>query len=87
MSHSALYKKVKTISGKTINEFIRYIKLRTAAQLFIHSEHNVNQVAFQSGFSDIKYFREQFHKLFGLRPSEYLKKYRKPFAKGYKLNS
>lgn len=86
MSHSALYKKVKTISGKTINEFIRYIKLRTAAQLFINSEHNVNQVAFQSGFSDIKYFREQFHKLFGLRPSEYLKKYRKPFAKGYKLN-
>ncbi|SHE43379.1 hybrid sensor histidine kinase/response regulator transcription factor [Pedobacter caeni] len=85
MSHSALYKKVKTISGKTINEFIRYIKLRRAAQLFINSEHNVNQVAFQSGFSDIKYFREQFHKLFGLRPSEYLKKYRKPFAKGYKL--
>lgn len=85
MSHSALYKKVKTISGKTINEFIRYIKLRKAAQLFINSEHNVNQVAFQSGFSDIKYFREQFHKLFGLRPSEYLKKYRKPFAKGYKL--
>lgn len=85
MSHSALYKKVKTISGKTINEFIRYIKLRSAAQLFIHSEHNVNQVAFQSGFSDIKYFREQFQKLFGLRPSEYIKKYRKPFAKGYKL--
>lgn len=86
MSHSALYKKVKTISGKSINEFLRYIRLRKAAQLFIHSEHNVNEVAFQSGFNDIKYFREQFHKLFGLRPSEYIKKYRKPFNKGYKLD-
>ncbi|SDL55296.1 Signal transduction histidine kinase [Pedobacter sp. ok626] len=86
MSHSALYKKVKTISGKSINEFIRYIRLRKAAQLFINSAHNVNEVAFQSGFSDIKYFREQFYKLFELRPSEYIKKYRKNFNKGYKLD-
>lgn len=86
MSHSALYKKVKTISGKTINEFIRYIRLRKAAQLFINSEHNVNEVAFQSGFNDIKYFREQFFKLFELKPSEYIKKYRNSFSKGYKLD-
>jgi len=86
MSHSALYKKVKAISGKTINEFIRYIKLRNAAQLFINTEHNVNEVALESGFTDIKYFREQFQKLFGLRPSEYIKKYRKSFGKGYKLS-
>jgi len=86
MSHSALYKKVKAISGKTINEFIRYIKLRKAAQLFINSDHNVNQVAFESGFTDIKYFREQFQKLFGMRPSEYTKKYRRSFGKNYKLD-
>lgn len=87
MSHSALYKKVKTISGKSVNEFIRYIRLRKAAQLFINSADNVNEVAFQAGFSDIKYFREQFFKLFGLRPSEYLKKYRKHFNKGFKLDN
>jgi len=87
MSHSALYKKVKTISGKSINEFIRYIRLRKAAQLFINSSDNVNEVAFQAGFSDIKYFREQFQKIFGLLPSEYLKKYRKNFNKGFKLDN
>lgn len=41
---------------------------------------------FQSDFNDIKYFREQFSKLFGMKPSEYIKKYRKPFNKSYKLN-
>jgi len=86
MSHSALYKKVKSISGRSINEFIRFIRLRKAAGLFINTDCNVNECAFQSGFNDIKYFREQFSKLFGMKPSEYIKKYRKPFNKSYKLN-
>ncbi|MFD2160806.1 two-component regulator propeller domain-containing protein [Paradesertivirga mongoliensis] len=86
ISHSALYKKVKSISGKSINEFIRFIRLRKAAELFINSDCNVNEGAFQSGFNDIKYFREQFSKLFGMKPSEYIKSYRKPFSQSYKLN-
>lgn len=85
ISHSALYKKVKSISGKSINEFIRFIRLRKAAELFINSDCNVNEGAFQSGFNDIKYFREQFSKLFGMKPSEYIKKYRKQFNKSYKI--
>ncbi len=86
MSHSALYKKVKSISGRSVNEFIRFIRLRKAAGLFISSDCNVNEGAFRAGFNDIKYFREQFSKLFGLKPSEYIKKYRKSFNKSYKLN-
>lgn len=86
LSHSALYKKVKSISGKTVNEFIRYIRLRNAAKLMVNTECNVNEAAYASGFSDIKYFREQFTKLFELKPSEYIKKYRKPFSKNHKLN-
>jgi signal transduction histidine kinase/ligand-binding sensor domain-containing protein/DNA-binding response OmpR family regulator len=86
ISHSTLYKKVKSISGKSVNEFIRFIRLRKAAELFINTDCNVNEGAFEAGFNDIKYFREQFNKLFEMRPSEYIKKYRKTFNKGYKLN-
>lgn len=86
MSHSALYKKVKSISGRSVNEFIRFIRLRKAAGLFINSNCNVNEGAFQAGFNDIKYFREQFSKLFGMKPSEYIKKYRNSFNRSYKLN-
>lgn len=79
MSHSSLYKKVKSISGQTINAFIRSIRLRKAAVLMLRENYTVNQAAFQVGIGDIKYFREQFFKLFGMNPSEYVKKYRHSF--------
>jgi signal transduction histidine kinase/ligand-binding sensor domain-containing protein/DNA-binding NarL/FixJ family response regulator len=79
MSHSSLYKKVKSISGQTINAFIRSIRLRKAAVLMLKENYTVNQAAFQVGIGDIKYFREQFFKLFGMNPSEYVKKYRHSF--------
>ncbi|WP_431294456.1 hybrid sensor histidine kinase/response regulator transcription factor [Pedobacter sp. P26] len=75
-SPSVLYRKIKAISGKTTIEFIRYIRLRKAAQLLIDSEYNISQTAIHCGFTDIKYFREQFTKLFGMRPSDYVKKYK-----------
>ncbi|HEX6426271.1 MAG TPA: two-component regulator propeller domain-containing protein, partial [Niastella sp.] len=86
ISHSNLYKKVKSISGQTVNAFIRFIRLRKAAELLIHTNVNVNEAASRVGFTSPKYFREQFAKLFGLNPSEYIKKYRKPFGKSYHLN-
>lgn len=86
MSHSNLYKKVKSISGQSVNGFIRFIRLRKAAELFINTPCNVNEAAFQVGMADIKYFREQFNKLFGMNPSEYIKKYRKPFQKNFQMN-
>ena len=77
MSHSNLYKRVKAVSGQSINSFIRFIRLRKAAELLINTSTNVNEVAFQVGINDIKYFRQQFFKLFQLNPSDYIKKYRK----------
>lgn len=79
MSRSALYNKVKHISGQSLNAFIRSIRLRRAATLMITEGMNVNQAAFEVGIGDVRYFREQFVKLFGMTPSEYIKKYRQTF--------
>lgn len=79
MSHSSLYKKVKSISGQTINAFIRSIRLRKAAMLMLREDYTINQAAFQVGIGDVKYFREQFVKLFGMNPSEYVKRYKRSF--------
>lgn len=86
MSHSNVYRKVKSISGQSVNSFIRFIRLRKAAELFINTDANVNEVAFSVGFSDSRYFRTQFHKLFGINPSEYLKKYRKSLGKNFTVS-
>lgn len=81
MSPSSLYNRIKSVSGLTPNVFIRYIRLRKAAKILISTHQTISQVSYEVGFKDIKYFREQFTKLFGLTPSDYLKKYRKAFQK------
>lgn len=79
MSHSNLYKKIKAISGGSANEFIRYIRLRKAAELMLNSDFTVAEAAYKVGINNAKYFREQFSKLFGINPSEYIKKHRSQF--------
>ncbi len=86
MSHSSLYKKVKSVSGQSVNGFIRFIRLRRVAELLISTEKNVNEAAMEAGFNDLKYFREHFHKLFGMAPSEYIKKFRPAFSKNLHVN-
>lgn len=85
-SYSSVYKRIRIISGQSLQSFVRFVRLRKAAELFINSTDNVNQVAFSVGIYDAKFFREQFHKLFGLKPSEYIKKYRKPFQDRYSID-
>ncbi|HJT74351.1 MAG TPA: ATP-binding protein, partial [Chitinophaga sp.] len=85
MSHSNLYKKVKSISGHSVNAFIRFIRLRRAAVLLLSTDCNINEAAFGVGISDMKYFREQFSKLFGMTPSAYMKKYRGSFNKDFNV--
>lgn len=87
MSYSSLLKKIKGITGQSVNGFIRFVRLRKAAELLIHTNCNVNEAAMQVGINDIKYFRAQFHKLFGANPSDFIKKHRKAFQKSYHLNN
>ena len=79
MSHSNVYRKIKSISGQSANGFIRFIRLRKAAELFLTTDSTVAEAAYKVGFNDLKYFREQFSKLFGLNPSDYIKKFRNSF--------
>ncbi|MFA6086779.1 two-component regulator propeller domain-containing protein [Mucilaginibacter sp.] len=85
MSRSNLFRKVKSLSGHSINSFIRYIRLRKAAELLIQSDMNINEVALETGFNNIKYFRTQFFKLFGANPSDFLRQKRPVFKKRFNV--
>lgn len=73
MSHSTLYRKLKALTGLSIHEFIRSIRLKRAAQLLESGSITVSEAAYQTGFSEMKYFRLYFKNQFGCLPSEYLK--------------
>ncbi len=85
MSYPTLFKRIKLITGQSVNNFIRFVRLRKAAELLIHTNCNVNEAAFQAGFNDIKYFREHFNKQFGVNPSDFIKKHRATFQISYRM--
>jgi signal transduction histidine kinase/ligand-binding sensor domain-containing protein/DNA-binding response OmpR family regulator len=71
MSRTLLYKKLKSLTGQSPNEFIRTMRLKRAAQLLEQNELTIAEVTYEVGFNDLAYFRECFKKLFGVTPSEY----------------
>lgn len=75
MSRVYFYKKLLALTDKSPSEFIRFIRLKRAADLLEKSQMFVNEVAFQVGFNDPKYFRKYFKEEFGLTPNEYKKKF------------
>ena len=75
MSRVYFYKKILALTDKTPSEFIRFIRLKRAADLLEKSQLFVNEVAFQVGFNDPKYFRKYFKDEFGQSPNEYKKKF------------
>jgi signal transduction histidine kinase/ligand-binding sensor domain-containing protein/DNA-binding response OmpR family regulator len=75
MSRVYFYKKILSLTDKTPSEFIRFIRLKRAAEFLEKSQLFVNEVAFQVGFNDPKYFRKYFKAEFGVSPNEYKKKF------------
>jgi DNA-binding response OmpR family regulator len=73
MSRSGLYKTLKRITGLSTTEFIRIVKLNEALVLFRQNKFTIEQVTYMVGFSDPKYFRNCFRKIYGKTPSEYIR--------------
>lgn len=73
MSTLHLNKKLKVLVGITANSFTRSIRLKRASQLLQKGQYSVNEVMYEVGFIDAKYFRSCFKKEFGTTPSEHQK--------------
>ena len=72
-SGRSLYRLGRTlhsINGKTVNQFIREVRLRKALEILRDDEYTVTEVANRVGFSSPAYFNHCFHKFFGFPPGE-----------------
>ena len=70
LSRSQLYRKIKTLTGQTVNEFIRKIRLERAKQILDSGNANISEACFSVGFSSPSYFSKCFKAHFGVLPSE-----------------
>ncbi len=71
MSHSALYKKLKQMTGMSLIEFVNDYKIFKAVKCFKEGQSNVERVAEQCGFGDVKNFRTLFKRKMGVTPKQY----------------
>jgi signal transduction histidine kinase/ligand-binding sensor domain-containing protein/DNA-binding response OmpR family regulator len=72
MSNMQLYRKLKSLTNLSGNEFIKSIRLKKAVQLLETESFTIAEVSYKVGFNDPSYFSRMFKKEFGKAPSEYL---------------
>ena len=73
MNQNTFYKKFKSLTGLTLVEFVRDMRLQRAKQLFDIGGSNVSEVAYEVGFNNPKYFSTCFKEKYHVSPSEYVK--------------
>ncbi len=69
-SRPQLYRKLQALTGQTVHDFIRTVRLKRAAQLLESGQLPVAEVAYRVGFNDPQYFSRCFKKQFGKPPSK-----------------
>lgn len=75
ISKSQLYRKIKSLTGFSLNTFIKNFRLQKALDLLEKKKGNISEIAFETGFNSPAYFSKCFQKKYGVLPSYYLKKH------------
>ena len=76
MSNSQLARKIKQISGFSLGDLIRTVRLKHAADLLQKYSLTVSEVCYQSGFNNRSYFYREFKKMYNITPKNYQLTYR-----------
>lgn len=58
-------------------EIFRGLYLEKAAEMFLDGNHSVNDVAWNVGFRNVRYFKKCFIKRFKMTPQEFIDTYKK----------
>lgn len=71
MSRMSLYRKMKSLTGQTPADFIRMVRLKTAAKLLKEEKCTVSEACYRTGFASPQNFSKHFKEMFGVLPSQY----------------
>jgi len=66
----SLIRKLHEINKKTINQFIREVRLQKAKELLQNEDQTAAEVSFLVGFNSPAYFNKCFHEYFGYPPGK-----------------
>lgn len=72
MSRPVLFRKTKMLTGFSVIDLLRDVRLKKAEMLLRQKKMTISEVAFTVGFSDPKYFSKAFRNQYGKSPSQYI---------------
>ena len=73
MSRTKLFTRIKNITGQSIGDFIRTVRLKKAAQLLAVQDMSITDVMYGVGIQTQSYFTKAFKNEFGKTPTQFLK--------------
>ena len=73
MSRNNLYLKVQALTGQSVMQHLRNLRLEIARELLHNKNLSIGDVAAETGFSDPKFFSRAFSEAYGISPSHYRK--------------
>ena len=75
LSRVQLHRRVKELTGITVGEFIRNLRMQQAAKLLEKGDVTIAQVTYAIGMANPTHFTAAFKKYFGITPTEYMNKH------------
>lgn len=67
-----LYKKIRSLTGQSMGEFIRGLRLKKAAKILITEDVSISEVLYRVGINSNSYFTKSFKAQFGMTPTEFI---------------
>ena len=73
ISQSTLQRLFKQHTGKTPREFIKELRMVTAARRLLITDERISTIAYELGFDNVPYFSKLFKSVYGVSPQLYRK--------------
>lgn len=73
ISRTGLFEKIKMLTGYSLNEYIKRIRINRAVELLKDTEMSIGAISDATGFSSPRFFSSVFKELTGSSPSQFRK--------------
>ena len=71
MSRTLLYGKVKQVTGLGVKDYINRVRIERSVDLLLHTDKNINEIAYEVGFAYPRYFSTSFKNMKGVTPTRF----------------
>ena len=75
ISKRNLIRRFKKATHNTPNQYLQRVKMEAAKRELEKTNHSISEIMYDSGYNDLKSFRQTFKKIVGIPPSIYRMKY------------